>query len=80
MTPLQELLNYVDAELKLDGYEHKIIMEKILSLKEKERIMVEMAWEDGKYTEAGLSHRLNGYEFYNDYITKKNNNCDIKRN
>jgi hypothetical protein len=71
MTPLQELLNYVGTELKLDGYEHKIIMEKILSLKEKERIMVEMAWEDGKYTEAGLSNRLNGYEFYNDYITNK---------
>lgn len=71
MTPLQELLIYVDTELKLDGYEHKIIMEKILSLKEKERIMVAMAWEDGKYTEAGISKRLNGYEFYNDYITNK---------
>ena len=71
MTPLQELLNYVDKELKLDGYEHKIIMEKILSLKEKERMMVEMAWTDGKDTEAGLSIRLNGKEFYNDYITNK---------
>jgi hypothetical protein len=46
-------------------------MDKILSLKEKERMMVEMAWTDGKYTEAGLSNRLNGKEFYNDYITNK---------
>jgi hypothetical protein len=51
MTPLQELLNWVDQELRLDGYEHKEIMLKILELKDKEEKMVVDAWEDGRLNE-----------------------------
>ena len=73
MTPLQELLNWVDKELRLDGYEHKEIMLKVLELKEKERLMVIDAWEDGKSTEAGLSDRLNGNQFYIDFSNQNSN-------
>jgi hypothetical protein len=73
MTPLQELLNWVDQELKLDGYEHKEIMLKILELKEKENRMVVDAWEDGRLNEAGLSEVLNGNQFYIEY-SKQNSN------
>jgi hypothetical protein len=67
MTPLQELLNWVDQELRLDGYEHKEIMLKILELKEKENRMVVDAWEDGRLNEVGLSEVLNGNQFYIEY-------------
>ena len=67
MTPLQELLNWVDQELRLDGYEHKEIMLKILELKDKEEKMVVDAWEDGRLNEAGLSEALNGNQFYIEY-------------
>jgi hypothetical protein len=73
MTPLQELLNWVDQELRLDGYEHKEIMLKILELKDKEEKMVVDAWEDGKSNEAGLSDVLNGNQFYIEY-SKQNSN------
>jgi hypothetical protein len=73
MTPLQELLNWVDQELRLDGYEHKEIMLKILELKETENRMVVDAWEDGKLNEAGLSDVLNGNQFYIEY-SKQNSN------
>ena len=73
MTPLQELLNWVDKELRLDGYEHKEIMLKVLELKEKERLMVIDAWEDGKSTEAGLSDRVNGNQFYIDFSNQNSN-------
>jgi hypothetical protein len=67
MTPLQELLNWVDQELRLDGYEHKEIMLKILELKDKEEKMVVDAWEDGRLNEVGLSEVLNGNQFYIEY-------------
>jgi len=67
MTPLQELLNWVDQELRLDGYEHKEIMSKILELKDKEEKMVFDAWEDGRLNEAGLNEVLNGNQFYIEY-------------
>jgi hypothetical protein len=67
MTPLQELLNWVDQELRLDGYEHKEIMLKILELKDKEEKMVVDAWEDGRLNEAGLGEVLNGNQFYIEY-------------
>jgi len=70
MTPLQELLNWVDQELRLDGYEHKEIMLKILELKEKEERMVVDAWQDGKLSEIGYSDTLNGNDFYNN-LNKK---------
>jgi plasmid rolling circle replication initiator protein Rep len=73
MTPLQELLNWVDRELRLDGYEHKEIMLKILELKDKEEKMVVDAWEDGRLNEAGLSEVLNGIQFYIEY-SKQNSN------
>lgn len=67
MTPLQELLNWVHDDLKLMGYEHKIIMEKIFELKEKEEKMVSEAFIEGKMAEAGLSEIFNGNDFYNNY-------------
>jgi len=73
MTPLQELLIWVDEELKLDGYEHKKIMLKILKLREKEKKMITDAWNEGKLNEAGLSKILNVKQFYLEY-SKKNSN------
>ena len=70
MTPLQELLNWVDKELKLYGYEHKEIMLKVLDLMEKERDMVNDSFIEGKMSEAGLSNILNGNEFYNNFNNK----------
>ena len=35
-TPLQELQDWVNTELKLDGYEHKVISDKIETLFKKE--------------------------------------------
>ena len=36
-TPMQEMIHWVDTELKLEGYEHGIILAKINELVEKEK-------------------------------------------
>lgn len=48
-TALQELIEWVVIELKLEGYEHQEILEKIESLLPKERQIIEDAYSDGKY-------------------------------
>ena len=44
-TPMQELHHWVSTELKLDGYEHGVILDKIESMLQKEKeVMVEFAY------------------------------------
>lgn len=44
-TPMQELHHWVGTELKLDGYEHGVILDKIESMLEKEKeVMAEFAY------------------------------------
>jgi len=39
-TPLQELQDWVNTELRLDGYEHKVISDKIKTMLEQEKEMM----------------------------------------
>lgn len=45
-TPMQELHHWVATELKLDGYEHRVILDKIESMLEKEKAELQLAFED----------------------------------
>ena len=47
-TPMQELHHWVSAELKLDGYEHRVILDKIESMLEKEKEVIEDAYKSGQ--------------------------------
>ena len=45
-TPLQELQDWVKTELRLDGYEHKVILDKIETMLEKEKeVMVDFTYK-----------------------------------
>ena len=45
-TPLQELQDWVNTELRLDGYEHKVISDKIETMLEKEKKVIKYSyWE-----------------------------------
>jgi 5'-3' exonuclease len=46
-TPLQELHHWVSTELKLDGYEHRVILDKIESLLEYEEKIIKQSYYDG---------------------------------
>lgn len=46
-TPMEILIDWVDMELKLEGYEHKEIMAKSTSLLEQEKQMVIDAYNQG---------------------------------
>ncbi len=46
-TPMEILIDWVDRELKLEGYEHKEIMAKSTSLLEQEKQMVIDAYNQG---------------------------------
>ena len=48
-TPLQELQDWVNTELKLDGYEHKVISDKIETLFKKEYMVIMDAHYAPKY-------------------------------
>jgi hypothetical protein len=49
-TPMQELHHWVNTELKLDGYEHRVILDKIESMLEKEKEVIMDAYEAGSHT------------------------------
>jgi hypothetical protein len=49
-TPMQELHHWVNTELKLDGYEHRVILDKIESMLEKEKEVFMDAYEAGSHT------------------------------
>ena len=40
-TPMQELHHWVSTELKLDGYEHGVILDKIESMLPKEKEVID---------------------------------------
>ena len=48
-TPLQELLEWVRATLPMDLDTPRMIEEKIESMLEKEKEVMESAWQDGMY-------------------------------
>ena len=47
-TPMQELHHWVSTELTLDGYEHRVILDKIESMLEKEKEVIEDAYKSGQ--------------------------------
>lgn len=47
---MQELHHWVNTELKLDGYEHRVILDKIESMLEKEKEVIMDAYEAGSHT------------------------------
>jgi hypothetical protein len=61
-TPITELIEYVDKELKLEGYEHKTILIKLRSLMQKEREMMESAYKDAMLTGYSCSEINERYE------------------
>ena len=56
-TPLQELHHWVSTELKLDGYEHRVILDKIESMLEKEKEVIMDAFQEGKW-DGWQNHKL----------------------
>lgn len=73
MTVLEKLKEYVDRDLKLLGYEHKIIIDKIDSLLEEEKQNIILAYKIG-YSSGEVEADLNirdtnvykqGLEYYN---------------
>jgi len=68
-TPLQELIEWVDTELKLEGDEHLSIIDKAAGLIEKEKKAIAEAWEDA-YNNAivygtGDTNNSTGEKYYN---------------
>ena len=63
-TPLKELQDWVNTELKLDGYEHKVISDKIETLFKKEYVAI---------MDAHYAHIYNGFSeaYYNDTFKTK---------
>ena len=64
-TPLQELQDWVNTELKLDGYEHKVISDKIETLFKKEYVVIMNAHFAPKYGRFSET-------YYNDTFKTKN--------
>ena len=56
-TPMQELHHWVSTELKLDGYEHRVILDKIESMLEKEKEVIMDAFQEGKW-DGWQNHKL----------------------
>ena len=48
-TPMQEMLEYVQEEVQLFGSARQILISKIKELLEKEKEVMESAWQDGMY-------------------------------
>jgi 5'-3' exonuclease len=46
-TPMQELHHWVNTELKLDGYEHGVILDKIESFLKYEEKIIKQSYYDG---------------------------------
>ena len=64
-TSLQELHHWVNTELKLDGYEHRVILDKIESMLEKEKeVMCEFAYKCHK------RHKVYGDFMIQEYYNK----------
>lgn len=62
MTPLRELYNWVDTELKLLNYEHPIILAKIAELSKKEKQLIIGTFIQGKMDNHNLPF---GIEYHN---------------
>lgn len=65
---MQELINWVDTKLKLDGYEHGIILSKATELLEKEREQIINAYDKGEFNQG-----CNGdaKQYYNETFKQK---------
>lgn len=68
MTPLQKLKEWVELELKLEGYEHKQILEQIEQLMPEEREGLKQSYTDG------FNDKFIYDNFNHNYFTQKYGN------
>ena len=69
-TPMQELHHWVSTELKLDGYEHRVILDKIESMLEKEKEVIMDAFQEGKWDSMAFKGTPNE-QYYNETFNNK---------
>ena len=67
-TPMQELHHWVGTELKLDGYEHGVILDKIESMLQKEKEVIMNAYTSGEHQQ-GFEQEAENY--YNETFNTK---------
>ena len=66
-TPLQELQDWVNTELRLDGYEHKVISDKIETMLEQEKKVIINAANNGcHYPFCYIDVTRDGQIYYNE--------------
>lgn len=65
-TAMQDLFDWVHLELKLEGYEHQLILDKITSLYEKEKQQIVDAFETGD----NPNSFIHGEQYYNQTFKK----------
>lgn len=64
-TPLQELQDWVNTELRLDGYEHKVISDKIETMLEQEKKVIINASKNGCWVGGCYIDEKDGELYYN---------------
>jgi hypothetical protein len=64
-TPMQELHHWVSTELKLDGYEHRVILDKIESMLQKEKEVIDKV--AGDFWNEGAGYMYDGKRKYKDF-------------
>ena len=70
-TALRQLKDWVDKELKLEGYEHKTILSKIEELLPAEQMHIKQAYENGALDAEASDLGWNRlYKSATDYFTK----------
>ena len=65
---MQELHHWVSTELKLDGYEHGVILDKIESMLQKEKEVIMNAYTSGEHQQ-GFEQEAE--EYYNETFNTK---------